>query len=101
VADLAEDLRRFLRDEPVRAQPPSTLYQLRKLTRRHRRLFAGLALVFLLLAAGTFGDTVALAPGPYTLSFQHRGEPVETELWIHADRTTWVRLNPRAAPRGP
>ncbi len=58
VADLAEDLRRFLRDEPVRARPPSTLYQLRKLTRRHRGLFAGLALVFLLLAAGVVTATL-------------------------------------------
>ncbi len=53
------------------------------------------------VAAGTFGDTVALAPGPYTLRFQHRGEPVETELWIHPDRTTWVRLDPRADARRP
>jgi eukaryotic-like serine/threonine-protein kinase len=35
-ASLAADVKRFLNDEPVQACPPSTLYRLRKLARRHK-----------------------------------------------------------------
>jgi non-specific serine/threonine protein kinase/serine/threonine-protein kinase len=38
---LAEDLRRYLRHEPVTAGPPSATYRLRKFARRHRYLRAG------------------------------------------------------------
>ena len=51
-AALASDLRRFLADEPIAAHPPSSLYLLGKLARRHRGLVAGLALSVLILLAG-------------------------------------------------
>lgn len=51
--DLASDVRRFLRDEPIVARPTSALYQLRKFARRNRGLVAGLALAALLLVLGT------------------------------------------------
>ncbi len=35
-AELAEDLRRYLRNEPVQARPASVLYRTRKYARRHR-----------------------------------------------------------------
>jgi len=35
-ADLAQDIRRYLRCEPVEAHPPSAVYQLRKLVSRYR-----------------------------------------------------------------
>src|SRR6516164_4091469 len=38
---LAADLRRYLHNEPIRARPPSALYQLRKFARRHKALVAG------------------------------------------------------------
>ncbi len=48
--ELAEDIRRHLRDEPIRAHPPSALYQFRKFARRHTALVtsvaAGIAAVF-------------------------------------------------------
>jgi eukaryotic-like serine/threonine-protein kinase len=34
--DLADDLRRFLDNQPIRARPPSLSYRLRKFVRRHR-----------------------------------------------------------------
>jgi WD40 repeat protein len=51
---LASDVQRYLNDEPVQACPPSTAYRLRKFSRRHRRVFATLALtgVFLVVAIG-------------------------------------------------
>ena len=44
-SDLAADLERHLRHEPVLASPPSRLYRLRKLIRRHRAVTAALGLV--------------------------------------------------------
>jgi len=35
-AALAEDIQRYLADQPILARPPSAVYQLRKLVRRHR-----------------------------------------------------------------
>ncbi|MEM7311121.1 MAG: serine/threonine-protein kinase [Planctomycetota bacterium] len=52
-SDLAEDLRRFLAHEPVRARTPSLLYQLSKLARRNRALVAAAALLALALLAAT------------------------------------------------
>lgn len=56
-ADLAADIRRYLEDEPIAARPPSAAYQLRKFARRHRALVAGLAAVFIVLAAGVVAST--------------------------------------------
>jgi serine/threonine protein kinase/lipoprotein NlpI len=45
---MAEDIEAYLRNEPVRARPPSASYRLRKLVQRNRGVFA--ASVFLTLA---------------------------------------------------
>ena len=53
-AELAEDLRRHLRHEPVVARPPSAGYRMRKYLRRHRLaagIAAGLAVVLVGYAA--------------------------------------------------
>lgn len=44
--DLAADLRRFLKDEPILAGPPSTAYRLRKYAKRNRVPLAFAATVF-------------------------------------------------------
>jgi len=51
-AGLAEDLRRYLAHETVRASPPSSLYRARKLVRRNRGLFAAVAVVLVSLVGG-------------------------------------------------
>jgi eukaryotic-like serine/threonine-protein kinase len=52
VAALADDLRRYLRNEPVLAQPAGTGYRLRKYVRRHRiGVAAGAAIAVTLIAA--------------------------------------------------
>lgn len=51
-ADLAADIGRFLRDEPIMARPPSTSYKLIKFARRNKGLVAGVGLAVLLLFAG-------------------------------------------------
>ena len=54
---LARDLERYLHDEVVEAQPPSTGYRLRKLVRKHRTALAMTATVALLLMAGVAVST--------------------------------------------
>ena len=55
---LAADLRRYLREEPIAAHPPSTLYQLRKLARRNRTAVIGILAVFLVLVVGIIVSSV-------------------------------------------
>ena len=49
--DLATDILRCLRHEPIAARPPSTLYQFRKFAQRHKGLVAGTMAAFSILAA--------------------------------------------------
>ena len=56
-AELAADIRRYLSHEPVSARPATTFYQLRKFTRRHGALVAGVAATFVALAAGVVVST--------------------------------------------
>ncbi len=51
--DLASDIRRFIRDEPIIARRASAIYQLRKFTRRNRALVGGIALAVAALFVGT------------------------------------------------
>ncbi len=54
---LATDLRRYLRNEPIAARPPSAMYQFRKYARRNRALVVGACAAFIALAAGTAVST--------------------------------------------
>jgi tetratricopeptide (TPR) repeat protein/predicted Ser/Thr protein kinase len=56
-ADLAQDIWRYLDDEPIVARPASVAYQLRKLAHRHKALVAGVAAVFIVLLAGIVAST--------------------------------------------
>jgi serine/threonine protein kinase/tetratricopeptide (TPR) repeat protein len=58
--DLARDVERYLKDEPVLAGPPSAAYRLRKFVRRHKGPVLGVSVIVLLLAAGTAGTTTGL-----------------------------------------
>ncbi|HRY46998.1 MAG TPA: protein kinase [Candidatus Paceibacterota bacterium] len=49
---LATDIQRYLSNEPVMARPPSNLYRLQKLLRRHRGAFAATAGIAAVLVAG-------------------------------------------------
>jgi tetratricopeptide (TPR) repeat protein len=61
VTALAEDVTRYVTGQPIQAQPPSSLYQLRKLVLRHKASFAFAAGLFLLLAAFAIVMTVLSA----------------------------------------
>jgi tetratricopeptide (TPR) repeat protein len=60
-AGMAEDIRRYLNDEPILARPPSATYQFRKFARRHRALMTGSAAVVAVLIAGIVATTLEAA----------------------------------------
>jgi tetratricopeptide (TPR) repeat protein len=57
---LGDDVRRYLRGEPIEAHPPSMMYQLGRFARRNRVLVGGLMAVFVVLVAGMIGTSWAL-----------------------------------------
>jgi tetratricopeptide (TPR) repeat protein len=59
-AEMAADIRRHLRDEPITAHPPSTIYQIGKFARRNKGLVAGVALAFVALLLGVIFASVAM-----------------------------------------
>ena len=59
-AELAADLRRFLRHEPLEARPPSLGYRLQKFSRRNKIALTVAAAVVIGLVGVTAGVTVAL-----------------------------------------
>jgi non-specific serine/threonine protein kinase/serine/threonine-protein kinase len=58
--NLAADVERYLRHEPVLASPPSAVYRARKFVRRHRLGVAAGAVVTAALLLGIAGTTVGL-----------------------------------------
>jgi len=59
--ELAEDLRRFLRNEPIAARPPSALYQVRKFVQRNRAIVTGASIAIIALIVGLAGAVWAQA----------------------------------------
>ncbi len=60
-AELAADIRRFLRREPIQARPQSTGYQLRRFAQRNRGLAAALAgLALVLIGAAIVSGVLAV-----------------------------------------
>jgi tetratricopeptide (TPR) repeat protein len=57
---LAQDVERYLHDEPVQAGPPSAWYRFRKLARRNRRLLITAGAFLLLLVASVVGLAIGL-----------------------------------------
>jgi serine/threonine protein kinase/tetratricopeptide (TPR) repeat protein len=59
-SELAADIMRYLRHEPVIAGPPSAMYRLKKYVRRHRTAVAAVALVAVVLVIGITGTSIGL-----------------------------------------
>ncbi len=59
-ADLATEIRRYLKNEPIAARRPSKTYLLMKFTRRNRALVIGMLATFVALTAGLVVATVGL-----------------------------------------
>ncbi|MFN9993782.1 MAG: tetratricopeptide repeat protein [Phycisphaerales bacterium] len=56
-SDLAADITRHLRDEPILARPPSRTYLIRKFTKRNRQLVIGASCAVVLLVLGIAGTS--------------------------------------------
>jgi hypothetical protein len=56
-AELAADITRYLKDEPIVAHPPSAGYQIQKFARRHKAFVTGVAAVFIALLSGIATST--------------------------------------------
>ena len=59
-AELGDDIRRHLADEPILARPPSKLYQLEKFAKRNKGLVASICIVIFLLSVGVITLSIAL-----------------------------------------
>jgi serine/threonine protein kinase len=59
-SELAQDLRRYLNDEPISARAPSATYRLRKFVRRHRAGAAVAAAGIVAVLVGSVGATVGM-----------------------------------------
>ncbi|MBL8877828.1 MAG: serine/threonine protein kinase [Phycisphaerales bacterium] len=57
-AELAADIRRFLRDEPIVARPAGSFYQMRKFAKRHRALVIGTTATMFTLLAGLVASLI-------------------------------------------
>ncbi|RJP31581.1 MAG: hypothetical protein C4547_15340 [Phycisphaerales bacterium] len=60
VSDLAADIRRFLRREPIAARPPSAVYQLRMFARRNKTLVGAAVAIVIVLIGATAWTSAAL-----------------------------------------
>ncbi|MCW5777131.1 MAG: tetratricopeptide repeat protein [Phycisphaeraceae bacterium] len=93
-AELGTDIRRYLRDEPIAARPPSAAYQLRKFARRNKALVGGVCATFVVLVLGIVGtSTFALraeARRVEAVDAQTRAERAEADAEQRADELEQV-----------
>ncbi len=57
---LAQDIKRYLNDQPIVARPTTALYQLRKFAKRNKALVGGVAAAIVLLIAGAIGTSMGM-----------------------------------------
>jgi serine/threonine protein kinase/WD40 repeat protein len=103
---LARDVERYLRDEPVRACPPTVGYRLRKLVRRNRGPVVAVSLVLLALVVGIVGTTWGLVGTQKALrelqEQQTRTRAAEREKTLQLAQARWneARLTRQAHQPG-
>jgi serine/threonine protein kinase len=90
MADFADDLARYLRGEPVHAQPDSAGYRLRKFASRNRRMLRAVAVAVLV--------TGALGAGLAMYQARQYGTQTTRALALSADAMA-QRALPKSSPR--
>ena len=89
-AELAADIGRYLRDEPIVARPASAGYQLRKFARRNQGLMAGavagLSALLIGLGAATWQTARARQAGQEALQESDRAQRAEASMSLQAGR---------------
>ena len=83
----AEDLERYLADQPVSARPPSRAYRFRKFVRRHRAGVAAASVAVLALAAGTVATTVGFVRASREAATAQQVSDLLTTLFEQNDPT--------------
>jgi serine/threonine protein kinase len=76
---LADDLQRFLDDQPVLARRPTAAERLRKLARRHPSLVGAAAVVLILLSAGSLLSTLLIGRAQQNAEEAYRRERQRAE----------------------
>lgn len=79
-AELAQDFRRFLDHAPILGRPPTAMYQLTKLARRHRILVGGIVATFLALMIGLVSSLI--------LASEARQREQDTRRVLYGSRIT-------------
>ena len=94
---LAQDVQRYLDDEPVEASPPSATYKLRKLVRRYRRQAIALAAVTIALMLGIIGTAIGLAQARHNLAIAREAEQKENAQRQLSERSALAEQEARKA----
>ena len=89
VAELAEDIRRYLSDRPITRRPPGFLYEWRKFARRNKLLVAAVLAIMTGLVATVVNTTAALERAKRTRAEKQR----EAEI---RDALIWLMTDPNA-----
>ncbi|MEE8106729.1 MAG: serine/threonine-protein kinase [Planctomycetota bacterium] len=86
VAELRNDIGRYLAGDAVLARPPSRGYQIRVFARRNKVLVGGVIAVFVVLSAGVAGTL-------YGLFEAQRGRDAATRAFTHSQRILFDRYS--------
>lgn len=86
--EMATDIRRYLRSEPITAHPPSTIYQLRKFARRNKGLVGGVIAAFVLLITGIIGTTIGMVRAQ-----QARNQAAESAITARREADKQLAVN--------
>jgi tetratricopeptide (TPR) repeat protein/predicted Ser/Thr protein kinase len=89
--DLAADLERYLRNEPVTARPAGTVYHLRKLAQRNKALVSAAVLLFLALTGGSWLWAVAVLQRERADMAEKEKSRLERDSFIGAARLAGQR----------
>jgi len=92
---LAEDIDRYLRNEPVEASPPSRSYRARKFVSRNKGPVIAGAAMFVLLSAGVAGTSIGLVQ-----AVEERAEAVAARDEAESVTKFLVDMLAKADPKG-
>ncbi|MBA3949047.1 MAG: serine/threonine protein kinase [Acidobacteria bacterium] len=100
-AELAADIHRHLRDEPIMARPPSASYLLQKFARRNRALVFGAAAVLVVLVLGVVTSTwlAVQARRAETKARQQSAIAEAVNEFLQNDLLAQASANNQAGPR--
>ncbi|HKD38284.1 MAG TPA: serine/threonine-protein kinase, partial [Pirellulales bacterium] len=94
-SDLAQDLERFLNQQPVEACPPSTRYRLRKFLRRNRGPVLAVALLVLVLLGGIAGTSWGLIAASQALTSEQEQRDIAEKAAQEKEKARIAAANER------